>query len=122
MSVYLMCLDLTGEEWENCGCSESVAAICHRSVPSVVVTVVLSKSTPRYRVQADSLAAMCIVVTQLVSRLEAHYASRHMAVTISNSSDSLPFPPLLVTVDRHLALRSTLKTLQVSPTFLVMCL
>lgn len=51
--IDLNSLELTGEVWETAGCSENAMALAHRCVLEEPTTVVMSKSSPRYRIQAS---------------------------------------------------------------------
>lgn len=106
--------ELIGEEWQNSGCSENAVGLSHRNLPEDSTTIVMSKSSPRYRIQGDNMAAMCLVVSQLVVRLESYYMSRHKPVTVNYTGTSLPTSELLAAVDRHAQLRNSIVSLQVS--------
>lgn len=60
------------------------------------------------------MAAICLVVTQLIARVEGYFASRHKTVTVSYPGANLPLTPVLTTVDRHTELRSQIISLRVS--------
>ncbi|XP_054289672.1 uncharacterized protein LOC129004967 [Macrosteles quadrilineatus] len=102
------------EGWEDAGCTDSVAGLSHTSAPHCVVTVVLGRSTPRYRLQADNAAALCLVLSQLTARVEGYYAARNKTVSISFPAGSLPIAPLMAAIDNHVELRNSIKTLRVT--------
>lgn len=75
------------------------------------VTVLLAKTSERYRVQSDSMLSLNIVVEELINRLMNHYQkTKEFAVTFSSS---LPIPQVLEYVNQHFASRQEVITLEV---------
>lgn len=76
-----------------------------------VSTILLAKSSQRYRLQSDSMASLCIVLREIVERLRKHYSNEaNFKIT---SGTSLPVQQLLEHVRRHYEKRRSVTQLRV---------
>ncbi|KAK9889617.1 hypothetical protein WA026_006991 [Henosepilachna vigintioctopunctata] len=74
------------------------------------VSVLLAKSSQRYRVQSDSLESLNLMLEQILYQLRKHFQDDEgFSITFSGS---LPFSPLIVCVNRHFQLRKEAVSLQ----------
>ena len=111
---YYLISDFAGEPWSSVGCSDNAVGFALNNMPESVVTIITSKSSPRYRAQSESISAMCLIISVLVSRIESHHASKQKQVQITFQASALPLPTLLSAVDKHASLRNQLNVLQVT--------
>uniref|UniRef100_A0A383VDZ0 PTHB1 N-terminal domain-containing protein n=1 Tax=Tetradesmus obliquus TaxID=3088 RepID=A0A383VDZ0_TETOB len=83
------------------------------------VTILVSKNAGRYRLQADSFAAMWLVLQELSRRLAGHFAAAEAKPAAAQQQqqpppfsitfeESLPLQDVFELVDRHFALRAAL--------------
>ncbi|GLH14027.1 Protein PTHB1 [Gryllus bimaculatus] len=70
---------------------------------SCIVSVFAAKTSQRYRLQSDSFPAMCLLTSQLIERLQKHFA-KSKDFTCSFSS-AIPFQELFVAIDCHFQCR-----------------
>lgn len=75
------------------------------------VTILLAKTSERYRIQSDSMLSLNLLVEEVVYRLQKHY-QKNKEFSISFSS-SLPLPQILEYVNQHFACRQEVITLEV---------
>lgn len=73
-----------------------------------VVTMLASKTSQRYRLQADTFDALWLLTKELVSRLESSYGSSFQA----SFTSQLPLSDFFEVLDGHFETRSNLKELQ----------
>lgn len=74
-------------------------AFKNKSGCSEPVTVLLAKSSVRYRLQCDSILPMQIVIEELIHRLKQHFAKNKDFVITCTSS--LPIAQVLACVNKH---------------------
>lgn len=75
------------------------------------VTILLAKTSERYRVQSDSMLSLNVVVEELIHRLTNYYhKTKEFAIMFSSS---LPVPQVLKYVNQHFASRQEVITLEV---------
>uniref|UniRef100_A0A1B6CDQ0 Protein PTHB1 n=1 Tax=Clastoptera arizonana TaxID=38151 RepID=A0A1B6CDQ0_9HEMI len=104
--------ELVNEEWLSHECTDNAAGFFHRNIPEAVTTIVMSKSSFRYRIQGERLSSMYLLINLLISRLEAYYKARHKPINIIHQVSLLPLPSLMLAVDQHVSLRKSLNTLK----------
>ena len=92
------------------GTGNAVGFLCYGGRGSVV-TVLAAKSSQRYRLQCDSLPSLCLFTSQLVERLNRHFA-RHKDFVCSYSS-SLPVHELFSEIGTHFLFREKARKIQV---------
>ena len=92
------------------GTSNAAGFLCYGGRGSVV-TVLAAKSSQRYRLQCDSLPSLCLFTSQLVERLNRHFA-RHKDFVCSYSS-SLPLHELFSEIGTHFLFREKARKIQV---------
>jgi hypothetical protein len=92
------------------GTSNAAGFLCYGGRGSVV-TVLAAKSSQRYRLQCDSLPSLCLLTSQLVERLNRHFA-RHKDFVCSYSS-SLPVHELFSAIGTHFLFREKARKIQV---------
>jgi hypothetical protein len=92
------------------GTSSAAGFLCYGGRGSVV-TVLAAKSSQRYRLQCDSLPSLCIFTSQLVERLNRHFA-KHKDFVCSYSS-SLPVHELFSEIGTHFLFREKARNVQV---------
>nr|XP_023015826.1 protein PTHB1 [Leptinotarsa decemlineata] len=63
------------------------------------VTILQAKSTERYRLQSNSLAALSVIIEQMIFRLKRHYSNTNGFKVFYNSA--LPSNELVLYVDGH---------------------
>jgi len=90
--------------------SSAAGFLCYGGRGSVV-TVLAAKSSQRYRLQCDSLPSLCLFTSQLVERLNRHFA-RHKDFVCSYSS-SLPVHELFSEIGTHFLFREKARKIQV---------
>ncbi|KAJ3626277.1 hypothetical protein MTP99_016789 [Tenebrio molitor] len=90
--------------------SGTSSAVAFKSFEGKVVTVLLAKSSERYRLQSDSFASLNLFIEQMVYRLQKHYANKSdFAITFSSP---LPLIEPLQYVNRHFQSRQKVVLLQ----------
>ena len=92
------------------GTSNAVGFLCYGGRGSVV-TVLAAKSSQRYRLQCDSLPSLFLFTSQLVERLNRHFA-KHKDFVCSYSS-SLPVHELFSEIGTHFLFREKARKIQV---------
>lgn len=92
------------------GTSSAAGFLCYGGRGSVV-TVLAAKSSHRYRLQCDSLPSLCLFTSQLVERLNRHFA-RHKDFVCSYSS-SLPVHELFSEIGTHFIFREKARKIKV---------
>jgi Bardet-Biedl syndrome 9 protein len=92
------------------GTSNAAGFLCYGGRGSIV-TVLAAKSSQRYRLQCDSLPSLCLFTSQLVERLNRHFA-RDKDFICSYSS-SLPVHELFSEIGTHFAFREKARKIQV---------
>jgi len=92
------------------GTSNAAGFLCYGGRGSVV-TVLAAKSSQRYRLQCDSLPSLCLFTSQLVDRLNRHFA-KHKDFVCSYSS-SLPVHELFSEIGTHFLFREKARKIQV---------
>lgn len=79
------------------------------------VTVLLAKTSKRYRIQSDSILSLNVVVEEFIHRLSKHYQKEKLFAMSFTSS--LPIPQILEYVNRHFVARQEVVTLEVPPNY-----
>jgi len=97
-------------EEEQQGIGQNMA--CFSVKPSGdLVSIVVGKSSPRYRLQSDSVAPLAIITEQLVIRLRRHFA-KQKDFKIS-CVGGLPLEHLFAEIDEHQRIRKAITDLEV---------
>lgn len=84
------------------------------------VTILLAKSSQRYRLQSDSIASLNLFTEQLIIRLKKHFESN--AEFLITHSSALPTAQFLEIIERHFVKRNIVLSLQVNRFFLIFLL
>lgn len=77
-----------------------------------IVTILLAKSSERYRLQSNSFASLNLLMEQLIYRLNRHYSNKS-DFSIKFNSSSLPTNELLGYINEHFNARQKVIHLQV---------
>ncbi|RZC35649.1 PTHB1 [Asbolus verrucosus] len=75
-----------------------------------VVTILLAKSSERYRLQSDSFASLNLLIEQMVYRLKKHYSNKNDFSVTFNSP--LPINEPLQSINKHFNARQKFISLQ----------
>lgn len=70
-----------------------------------VVTILVSKSTNKYRLQSDSLAGLCLPLRELTERLQNHYAEENLSIALDSP---VPIYDLWEAIEMHYTTQSNL--------------
>ncbi|RZF42918.1 hypothetical protein LSTR_LSTR003634 [Laodelphax striatellus] len=99
---------------KNFACSDTVIGFQHAGVYDSVVTIIISKSSTKYRVQAENMAAITLLVAQLKVRLESQTGNGKVGTpaVLAFNALGLPTQELVATVEQHVTLRNKVNELQ----------
>lgn len=92
--------------------NNSAAFTIKASASGNLATLLLAKTSERYRIQSDSMLPMNVIIEELVQRLMKHY-HKNKDFSVSFSS-SLPVAQVLEFVNQHFAARQEVVTLEVT--------
>lgn len=79
------------------------------------VTILLAKSSERYRLQSDSFASLSLLIELMIRRLKIHHTDNSEFRVFYNSS--LPANDVILYVNNHFKKRQRVNQLQVSTNF-----
>ncbi|XP_039292520.1 protein PTHB1 [Nilaparvata lugens] len=98
---------------EEVNCSDTIIGFQHAGLYDSVVTVIVSKSATKYRVQADTLAAATLLVAQLKARLESQLGNGKVGTPVLGYNTlALPTQELATSIEQHVTLRNSINELQ----------